>query len=79
MKGFVGVIHRGSMMRVIINGKHETVQEGTTVATLLDRLSLAPVRVAVEINEDIVPRKTFAETAVQEGDRIEIVTFVGGG
>jgi sulfur carrier protein len=67
------------MMRVIINGKHETVQEGTTVATLLDRLSLAPVRVAVEINEDIVPRKTFAETAVQEGDRIEIVTFVGGG
>ncbi|UCF33474.1 MAG: sulfur carrier protein ThiS [Phycisphaerales bacterium] len=66
-------------MRVIINGKHETVQEGITVTGLLDRLNLAPVRVAVEINEDIVPRKTFAETTVQEGDRIEIVTFVGGG
>jgi sulfur carrier protein len=66
-------------MRVIINGKHETVQEGITVTGLLDRLSLAPIRVAVEINEDIVPRKTFAEKTVQEGDRIEIVTFVGGG
>jgi len=49
------------------------------VADLLSQLDLEPVRVAVEINEDIVPRKRFGETAIRDGDRIEIVTFVGGG
>ena len=66
-------------MQVVVNGKPEDVAEGTTVAALLDRLNLAPVRVAVEINEELVPRRTFAATVVQTGDRIEIVTFVGGG
>lgn len=51
----------------------------TTVAGLLDGLQLAPVRVAVEINEDLVPRKLFHQTILEEGDRIEIVSFVGGG
>ncbi len=66
-------------MRITINGKEETADNGTTVAELLGRLELAPVRVAVEINEDLVPRKTFDERIVQDGDRIEVVTFVGGG
>lgn len=66
-------------MRVTINGKADTVTPGATVADLLARLDLAPVRVAVEINEDLVPRKTFDEAALCEGDRVEIVTFVGGG
>jgi len=66
-------------MQVTINGKSETVADGITVAALLAKLDLQPVRVAVEVNEDLVPRKTFAETPVREGDRIEIVTLVGGG
>ena len=66
-------------MQVVVNGRPEDVEEGSTVAALLDRLNLAPVRVAVEINEELVPRRTFAETVVQTGDRIEIVNFVGGG
>lgn len=66
-------------MQVVVNGRPEDVEEGSTVAALLDRLNLAPVRVAVEINEELVPRRTFAATVVQTGDRIEIVTFVGGG
>ncbi len=66
-------------MRVTINGKEDTVDRGATVADLLTRLDLAPVRVAVEINEDLVPRKTFDQAPLHEGDRIEIVTFVGGG
>ena len=49
------------------------------MADLLSQLDLEPVRVAVEINEDIVPRKRFGETPIRDGDRIEIVTFVGGG
>ena len=66
-------------MRVTINGQADTVDPGATVADLLARLDLAPVRVAVEINEDLVPRKTFGEAPLHEGDRVEIVTFVGGG
>jgi len=66
-------------MKITINGKPETTDDGTTVAALLERLELAPIRVAVEINEDLVPRKRFDDRIVKDGDRVEIVTFVGGG
>jgi len=66
-------------MRITVNGKIETIEDADTVADLLARLKLEPVRVAVEINEDLVPRKTFERTGLHEGDRVEIVTFVGGG
>ena len=66
-------------MQITLNGKPETLDDNTTVAQLLRRLDLDPVRVAVEINEDIVRRKAFGETPIHHGDRIEIVTFVGGG
>ncbi len=66
-------------MQVTINGKAETLDGEMSVADLLARRELEPIRVAVEINEDVVPRKTFRETLIRHGDRIEIVTFVGGG
>lgn len=66
-------------MRVILNGQEEIVPDGTTVAQLLQSRQVEPIRVAVEINEDIVPRRTFDDRVVCEGDRIEIATFVGGG
>ena len=66
-------------MQVTINGKAETLDGEMSVADLLARRELEPIRVAVEINEDVVPRKTFRETLLRHGDRIEIVTFVGGG
>lgn len=70
-------------MEVTLNGKTETLTEtregGTTVTALLESLHLPPQRVAVEINEDIIPRKSFAERVIKDGDRIEVVTFVGGG
>lgn len=67
------------MAAITLNGKTETTDDGSTVADLLSRLRLEPIRVAVEINEEIVPRKTFPDRRLQSGDRIEIVTFVGGG
>lgn len=67
------------MMQVIINGRQETLEGEMSVADLLVRRKIEPVRVAVEINEDIVLRRTFAETRIRDGDRIEIVMFVGGG
>ena len=66
-------------MEVIINGDSATIDAGASVADLLAQRGLQPIRVAIEINEELVPRKTFAQTLIRERDRIEIVTFVGGG
>jgi sulfur carrier protein len=65
-------------MRVVINGEErETAASG--VAALVAELGLDPRKVAVERNLEIVPRSRHAETLLAEGDRIEIVQFVGGG
>ena len=66
-------------MLVTINGEREAFERELSVSDLLADRRIESRRVAVEINEDIVPRKTFAERVVRDGDRIEIVTFVGGG
>ena len=70
---------QGETMRVTINGRAEEIGDGASVADLLKQLKLEPIRVAVEINEDLVPRKEFPGKRIEEGDRIEVVTFVGGG
>ena len=66
-------------MHVTINGEREALEREMSVSELLADRRIESRRVAVEINEDIVPRKTYADTLVRDGDRIEIVTFVGGG
>ncbi len=66
-------------MLVTINGQHETLNDEMSVADMLAHRKIEPLRVAVEINEDIVRRGEFARTLIRAGDRIEIVTFVGGG
>lgn len=66
-------------MELTINGKKRTVPDAITVAGLLEQLSLHASRVAVEVNQDVVSRKTFDGATLRDGDRIEIVTFVGGG
>ena len=66
-------------MRVVINGKQEEFSAGTTVARLLEDRGTAPQKVAVEVNRELVTRSTFAQTVLNDGDQVEIVTFVGGG
>lgn len=66
-------------MEIVVNGKPELFGEGCSVAELLARYELAAGRVAVEVNEHLVPRSGFDSTALRGGDRVEIVTFVGGG
>ena len=66
-------------MRVELNGEPKELDEGTTLATLIERLSLAPERVAVELNRDVVRRADWPATRLADGDRVEIVHFVGGG
>jgi len=68
------------IVRIQINGEqHEFQLSSLTVDELIDSLSLAPQRIAVEVNKTIVPRSLWEKTLVEEGDQIEIVHFVGGG
>ena len=66
-------------MRITLNGEPYDLDEPLSVADLLVRLSIDPRRVAVEHNLVILRRPLFTETLIQEGDRVEIVNFVGGG
>ena len=66
-------------MKVVVNGRSLEVPEGCTVARLLETIQVTPSQVAVERNQDIVPKKSYDACALAEGDLIEVVTFVGGG
>jgi len=66
-------------MRIRINGQWRDYPEAMTVAELLERLSLEPRRVAVELNERLVRRADHAATDLKDDDKLEIVTLVGGG
>jgi thiamine biosynthesis protein ThiS len=66
-------------VRITLNGEPYELDEPLSVAELLAKLSIDPRRVAVEHNLEILRRPLFGDTLVHEGDRIEIVNFVGGG
>ena len=66
-------------MTIILNGEARDVPEGFTLACLLEWLKIAADRVAVERNLEIVPRSQWAAARVENGDRLEVVHFVGGG
>ena len=66
-------------LRLTVNGEARAAAPGTTVSGLLAAMGLDPARVAVERNQDVVPRRTWTEATLADGDRIEIVAFVGGG
>ncbi len=68
-----------NMISVTINGEPRRVPAPATVASLLQGLELDPAKVAVERNLEIVPKSTYANVALGEGDRLEVVHFVGGG
>ena len=66
-------------MRVQINGEKQEVAEGITLSEFVKQWSLQPERVAIELNRTVVPRREWPTTMLGEGDRLEIVHFVGGG
>jgi len=67
------------VIEVNVNGAARRFEPDTDIAAMLERLQLAGKRVAVERNGEIVPRSRFAQTALADGDRLEIVVAVGGG
>ena len=66
-------------MQVKLNGEAKEVREGTTLLGLVEELSLAPERLAVELNSEVVRRADWPSVVLSEGDRVEVVHFVGGG
>ena len=66
-------------MKLWVNGEERAVDEVADVAGLVAALGLDSRKVAVERNLEIVPRSTYGATALADGDRIEIVHFIGGG
>ncbi len=67
------------MIAIVVNGDPRTVPQGETILDLLNELRIDPARVAVELDRRIVKQPLWCETALQDGSRIEIVQFVGGG
>lgn len=66
-------------MRIEINGESRKVSDESYLSDLVRDLSLTPERIAIELNKEVVRRADWATTLMREGDRIEIVQFVGGG
>ena len=66
-------------MRIIVNGQPESADAEVTIASLIEAHNLEALRVAVEVNEKLVRRRDFEQTQLHADDRVEIVTFVGGG
>jgi len=66
-------------LNIIVNGQPHDVRPGCSVAELLAQMQIAVRHVAVEVNLDLVPRSRHSEHRLSEGDRVEVVTLVGGG
>jgi thiamine biosynthesis protein ThiS len=66
-------------MKLLINGEDREFNSPLSLSSLVEQLGMKTDRVAVELNRNIVARERWAETNLNEGDRLEIVHFVGGG
>jgi sulfur carrier protein len=66
-------------MNIQVNGQGREIAEGSTVANLLGELGVTQPHVAVEVNLELVPRAQHRDTVLNTGDRVEVVTLVGGG
>lgn len=67
------------MTSIQLNGEARDITSGTTVADLIEELGLGARPVAVERNRTVVPRDTFDQTVLEDGDTVEVVSFVPGG
>ena len=64
---------------IIVNGKEINLTKETSVADYLEQNKYQIKRIAVELNGDILPKYSYSDTMLKDGDRLEVVTFVGGG
>jgi thiamine biosynthesis protein ThiS len=69
----------GGPLVLLVNGEEREIEAGATVSSLLESLDLVPGTVVVERNRKIVERSRYEEVLLEDGDRLELVHFVGGG
>ncbi len=69
----------GVRMKLVVNGEDREFSSIATVSALLEQLGMKPDRVAVELNRELVSRERWDKTRLSDGDKLEIVHFVGGG
>jgi thiamine biosynthesis protein ThiS len=74
--GGIASVH---IMNITLNGEKKEVPEGISVVGLLEFLKIQHQRVAVELNTAIVKKDRYGDTPIQEGDNLEVVSFMGGG
>ena len=67
------------MITIVLNGDNKQVDNNTSVSQLLEKLDLTEKRLAVEINQQIIPRSNFSNLMLNEKDNVEIVQAIGGG
>jgi len=73
------ICFREAAMQIQLNGEPSQLDGEQTLAQLVDSLGLAGRRIAIEVNEEIVPRSLHAQTRLNDGDSVEIVHAIGGG
>lgn len=66
-------------MRIYVNGEETRVDAGLQLASLIQQLELGDGKIAVEVNQEVIPRSTFGKYRLQPDDRVEIVRAIGGG
>jgi len=66
-------------MNILLNGKPEQFDSATTAAQLVEKLGLQGKRIAMEVNQEIVPRSNYDSFQLSENDKVEIINAVGGG
>ena len=66
-------------MKVLLNNKSTFLDDGLTIESLLNQIDMKQKYFAVEVNEQIVPKSNYDSFLIKEGDKIEIVTAIGGG
>ena len=62
-----------------LNGEPFSIEEGIRLNALIDQLQMRPMRIAVELNHQVVPKAKYADTILKQDDKVEIINFVGGG
>ena len=66
-------------MQIFLNGESQQIDDGTSIEALVRSLADDPRGIAIERNLEIVPKTEHGSTVLQDGDRLEVVQFVGGG
>jgi thiamine biosynthesis protein ThiS len=73
------LIAKRNSLNVFVNGEQKEIAEGSAVSDLINLLGLTPERLAVELNRRIIKRAEWPSTTLRDGDKVEVVHFVGGG